>query len=313
LSYRDAPDTGYVTDLDGYFQGKLRAHPASLRNTCSSTPQLFGIVATQEAIRNRSPTNFTFTRTLCTMIVAYYSCKSGRFEIAAATNVAPRLTALESRLSGSVREWLEALRRPSTRWSLGALVLAGMIFGAVSIISFDYMIHETSSDAFCLVCHSQNIEPDYQGTVHATNHIGIRVSCQDCHIPKEFFPKLYVKTTTGAKDVYHTILGTIDTPEKFEAHRLAMASPTWEKMSANDSKACRYCHVEAKWDLAAQSEKARDFHTGALSRGKTCIDCHKGVAHPLPQGILPDHSFGKASEKAESSASQSPTSQEKDA
>ena len=183
----------------------------------------------------------------------------------------------------------QILMRPSNRWSLASLLLLGTAFGAIAVTSFNYTVHATSTDAFCLLCHSENVEPEYAGTVHSTNHIGVRVSCADCHIPREYVPKLYRKATAGAKDAYHQILGTINTPEKFEAHRMRMATPTWEELSENDSRACRYCHVEARWDLEAQSEKARDFHAGPLSRGKTCIDCHKGVAHKLPEGILPEY------------------------
>ena len=56
-------------------------------------------------------------------------------------------------------------------------------------------------------------------------------------------------------------------------------------MNENDSRNCRYCHVGEHWDLNMQSEKAQKFHSGALAKGKTCIDCHKGIAHNLPKGI----------------------------
>ena len=30
------------------------------------------------------------------------------------------------------------------------------------------------------------------------------------------------------------------------------------------------------------------YHDGPLAKGKTCIDCHKGLAHKLPDGIVED-------------------------
>jgi hypothetical protein len=45
----------------------------------------------------------------------------------------------------------------------------------------------------------------------------------------------------------------------------------------------------AKWGLTEQSEKAREYHSPALANGKTCIDCHKGITHRLPEGIEPDY------------------------
>ena len=36
------------------------------------------------------------------------------------------------------------------------------------------------------------------------------------------------------------------------------------------------------------TKAVRAFHTLPLEKGKTCIDCHKGLAHTLPPGIEPD-------------------------
>jgi cytochrome c-type protein NapC len=69
---------------------------------------------------------------------------------------------------------------------------------------------------------------------------------------------------------------------------MTMASKTWAGMNANDSRQCRYCHDDEAWDLELQSEKARQFHEQPLTNGKTCIDCHKGIAHKLPEGIETD-------------------------
>ena len=187
-----------------------------------------------------------------------------------------------------MRRLWKLLATPSGSVSLGVLVLGGALVGAAGFQAFEVVIHETSTDAFCLVCHDQDIGLEMAGTAHFDNATGMRAGCADCHLPHAFWPKVVYKTRAGVKDVYHTILGTIDTPEKFEAHRMHMATVTWKAMNANDSRECRHCHDESRWDLAAQSEKAREFHGPALAKGKTCIDCHKGIAHELPQGIVPD-------------------------
>ena len=67
-----------------------------------------------------------------------------------------------------------------------------------------------------------------------------------------------------------------------------MASKTWAFMNASDSRECRNCHDQSAWDLELQTEKAQEYHVGPLSNGKTCIDCHKGIAHKLPAGIVED-------------------------
>ena len=38
-------------------------------------------------------------------------------------------------------------------------------------------------------------------------------------------------------------------------------------------------------DLKMQESRARKRHVDALDEGKTCIECHKGVAHELPEGV----------------------------
>jgi cytochrome c-type protein NapC len=46
----------------------------------------------------------------------------------------------------------------------------------------------------------------------------------------------------------------------------------------------------AAMDLTRQTTRAADIHTRYLLSGKaTCIDCHKGIAHELPnmEGIDP--------------------------
>jgi cytochrome c-type protein NapC len=165
----------------------------------------------------------------------------------------------------------------------------GIVIGATGLVAFDVTIHETSTDSFCLSCHElqENIGYEYEGMSHAENALGVRATCADCHVPKAFIPKM-IRKVEAVREIYHHVLGTIGTPEKFEAHRMEMATRVWADMNANDSRECRSCHQADEWDLAAQTERAREFHSGALSNAKTCIDCHKGVAHSLPEGIEPD-------------------------
>ncbi len=191
-----------------------------------------------------------------------------------------------------IRRLIQIVRTPSTRYSLGVLVAAGVAIGVAGVPTFTTIIYETSTDAFCLICHEQNIGLEMAGRVHNDNALGYHVGCSECHLPRAFWPKVVAKTVTGVKDVYHTALGTIDTYEKFEARRMHMAMATWKAMNKNDSRECRYCHDQSKWDLALQREKSRKYHSPALRRGKTCIDCHKGIAHKLPIGIEEDHQVG---------------------
>jgi cytochrome c-type protein NapC len=65
--------------------------------------------------------------------------------------------------------------------------------------------------------------------------------------------------------------------------RRAMAEREWERMKANDSLECRNCHSAESMDLAKQNPRAASAHERFLfTKEKTCIDCHKGIAHRLP-------------------------------
>lgn len=184
---------------------------------------------------------------------------------------------------------IEAIRTPSARFAAGTLVAVGLLGGVVAVAIFDYSMAATSTDDFCLSCHelADNVGREYIGTVHESNRIGVRVGCVDCHLPKPFVPKIKRKLR-AVNEIYHHFLGTIDTPEKFEAHRMRMATWTWAEMNETDSRECRNCHDQSRWNLSKQREKSQKYHEGPLAKGKTCIDCHKGNAHKLPEGIAED-------------------------
>jgi cytochrome c-type protein NapC len=159
----------------------------------------------------------------------------------------------------------------------GVFMLGFIAYGAMNTF-FAY----TNEMAFCTSCHSMktNFE-EYKETVHYKNASGVQATCADCHVPKQFLPKLGAKIM-AAKDVYHEIMGTVDTPEKYEEHRWEMASRVWAKMKATDSRECRNCHDFNNMDLSEQGRMARRKHPRAQEEGKTCIDCHKGIAHYEP-------------------------------
>ena len=164
------------------------------------------------------------------------------------------------------------------------IVLAIFVAGMFGLGGVNTFFHYTNSLEFCTTCHSMqtNLE-EYKETVHYKNAAGVRAICSDCHVPHDFFPKVLAKIM-AAKDVYHEIMGTVDTKEKYEAHRWEMASRVWKKMKDTDSRECRTCHNFDYMDLSAQGRTARKRHARAPMQGKTCIDCHKGIAHfePFP-------------------------------
>ena len=173
--------------------------------------------------------------------------------------------------------------RPSARWSLGALILAGVLFGTFGTMTSNKVLEWTNSEAFCTSCHTMEYNlTEYTGTVHDVSKTGIRATCSQCHVPEQGL-NLIARKIEASNDVYQHFIGkTIDTPEKFEERRGFLAMREWGRMKESDSAGCRSCHTEMNMDLSNQNIRARTGHTLAKDRNQTCIDCHKGIAHELP-------------------------------
>ena len=143
----------------------------------------------------------------------------------------------------------------------------------------------TDTEKFCIGCHEMrdNVYQEYKGTVHDTNRTGVRATCPDCHVPREVGPLLWRKMQASL-EVWGHLTGYIDTKEKFEAHRYELAKKVWTRMKETDSLECRNCHHQDAWNPDLQSERSKNRHAKARSDGKTCIDCHFGIAHTEPEG-----------------------------
>jgi cytochrome c-type protein NapC len=177
------------------------------------------------------------------------------------------------------RRWV-----PAWVWRVGLFTTAGIfVLGIVFWGGFNWALEMTNTEQFCVSCHEmkENVFKEYQHTVHYSNRSGVRATCPDCHVPKEWGPKI-VRKIQASNEVFHKVLGTIDTPEKFQAKRHRLAENEWARMRANNSQECRNCHNFEYMDLTEQGRRAAKNHPVAFVEGKTCIDCHKGIAHQLP-------------------------------
>jgi len=176
------------------------------------------------------------------------------------------------------------LRRPSSVFSLGALVFAGFIAGIVFWGGFNTALELTNTETFCISCHEMrdNVFEELKTTIHYTNGSGVRAHCPDCHVPHNWTNKI-ARKMQASKEVWGKIFGVVDTREKFLDHRLELAIREWARMKANDSLECRNCHSAESMDITRQNPRAVAAHQRFLFTGeKTCIDCHKGIAHHLP-------------------------------
>ncbi len=175
---------------------------------------------------------------------------------------------------------------PAGAWSLGGLVVFGFLGGILFWGAYNWGMELSNTETFCISCHEMRDTPykELKQTVHFSNPAGVRAICSDCHVPKEWRYKVARKIKATFNELPKHRAGTIDTPEKFKAKRLELAKNVWADMKATDSRECRNCHSVASMKFADQVRPARKKHAKMLERKQTCIDCHQGVAHELPNG-----------------------------
>ncbi len=181
------------------------------------------------------------------------------------------------------------LKRPSAKYSLIALLSGGFVAGVLFWGGFNTVMEATNTLDFCISCHEMRdtVYQEYKQTIHYSNRTGVRAVCSDCHVPKDWGHKMLRKIQASG-EVYGKIMGTINTPEKFEAKRLELATHEWERMKASDSRECRNCHSFDGMDVERQKLRGAKMHKIAQADKKTCIDCHKGIAHKKPKGMKED-------------------------
>jgi len=170
----------------------------------------------------------------------------------------------------------------------GTVVLVAFVAGIVFWGGFNTALEITNTEKFCISCHEMEdtVYAELQDTIHYTNRTGVRATCPDCHVPKEWVHKI-VRKIKASNELYHKMLGTIDTPEKFEGKRMQLAQNEWRRMKSSDSRECRNCHNFDSMDFDKQESRSADRHDEAIENNWTCIDCHRGIAHQLPEGYDP--------------------------
>ena len=175
---------------------------------------------------------------------------------------------------------------PSGSIALGVLLLGGFIAGVVFWGGFNWALEMTNREEFCISCHEMkdNVYAEYKTSVHYQNHSGVRATCPDCHVPKDWQHKIMRKIQASQELWGHFVTQSIWTQEKFQEKRIELAKHEWARMKNTDSRECRNCHNFDYMDFTKQETRAAKQHQIAVDTGKTCIDCHQGIAHRLPQG-----------------------------
>ncbi|GAA0594002.1 NapC/NirT family cytochrome c [Caenispirillum bisanense] len=207
------------------------------------------------------------------------------------------------------RAW-QIIARPSAHLSLGFLTIGGFVAGVMFWGGFNTAMEATNTEAFCTSCHEMenNVFEEMKTTVHFANSSGVRATCPDCHVPHEWTDKI-ARKMQASKEVWGTIFGTINTRDKFLDKRRELAEHEWARLKANDSLECRNCHSAESMDITQQQPRAARVHQAFLFTGeRTCIDCHKGIAHQLPDmtGVPPGWDEATLGQRTGSGAAATP-------
>jgi nitrate/TMAO reductase-like tetraheme cytochrome c subunit len=191
------------------------------------------------------------------------------------------------------RGWAK-VNKPAATASILALTLGGFVGGIVFWGGFNTAMEATNTMGFCTTCHEMrdNVYAEYRHTIHYQNRTGVQATCSDCHVPDPWVYKM-IRKVQASNEVYHWLMGSIDTKEKFDAKRLHLAQNVWRSMKATDSRECRNCHTLEPMNPEFQRPRARKVHLDAFESGNTCIDCHKGIAHKSVRDQVPEAELEK--------------------
>lgn len=182
-----------------------------------------------------------------------------------------------------MKKRLKKLFKPSSKYSILTLLIIGIVIAIAGTVTMNKTLDYFSTTEFCVSCHTmeQNYE-EYKQSIHYSNASGVRAECTDCHQPKDFVGKIWRKMGAVTDLYHHFITGKIETPEKFETHRLELAQKVWDRMKDENYKTCTTCHSFDAMDHAKQSAQAATEMQQASVDNVACIECHKGIAHELP-------------------------------
>jgi cytochrome c-type protein NapC len=191
---------------------------------------------------------------------------------------------MENNKPGFLRRFWGVLSKPSAKYSVLAISSVFFLVGILFWGGFHTGLEMTNTLDFCTTCHEMRdtVYQEYKETIHYSNRTGVRAICSDCHVPREWGPKM-IRKARASLEVWGKIMGDIDTKEKFEAKRIVLATHEWDRMKASNSQECRNCHAFDAMSSELQKQTPYKKHMKAKEEGKTCIDCHKGIAHHLPK------------------------------
>ncbi len=161
-------------------------------------------------------------------------------------------------------------RSKAARWCAAGFAVAVAVVGITAL-----GLAVTSSPSFCMSCHEMQVvaEQGWMHSKHYNNRGGVVAGCSDCHVPPSLFPKLWVKTRDGLKDVWVHFLGQSD-PTKMDWEALGKSARSKIYQSA-----CEKCHQNLEPEGASIKALVAHRENRRAESPKSCLECHVEEFH----------------------------------
>jgi cytochrome c nitrite reductase small subunit len=156
--------------------------------------------------------------------------------------------------------------RMSKRAGLLAVAVAAMfgVFGGLGVFTFGYgkgFAYLSNDPAACANCHV--MQSPYDAWVKSSHHAV--ATCNDCHLPHNFFGKWFVKGDNGFFHSLAFTTGDFKDPIQIKPRNSRVVQ-----------QACIFCHKELV------NHMLPDRPGGDML---SCVDCHPSVGHA--QSVAP--------------------------
>ncbi|MBK7131338.1 MAG: SUMF1/EgtB/PvdO family nonheme iron enzyme [Bacteroidales bacterium] len=154
--------------------------------------------------------------------------------------------------------------------------LPGLIIGSLLILGAGRVLHNTSTNEYCVSCHIHPAADNaWKKSTHYDTKSGMRIGCVDCHLPPKGEKYLWEKGKTGLRDLWS--YWTKDS-----------ASFNWEDRRRLEiargyvfENSCKKCHENLfPSKLTKAGEDAHLYYTQTRKTDELhCINCHLNAGH----------------------------------
>ena len=151
-----------------------------------------------------------------------------------------------------------------------------------------------AQDSTCLACHEDSTARHWRDALHMVNNLTC-VTCHDIHADQDrvLFEQQQAQVCTVChkaqkKGIHGMERRAARNPPCTECHNPHDHESAQATMLSNQSAGCSHCHDLLRMaDSARVSDKAKSYHKVMARPGRTCLQCHQGMAHAPADSVPP--------------------------